>query len=173
MGYVIHGHTASGHWRENTFSELSSDLIDNDVQYIDVKLLEGEHLTEEYQKLNPLHTIPMLKDDDFVVWDSHAICTYLVTVYGDDDSLYPKDPKKRAIVDQRLHFDTGTLFPATRGAVEPVFFLGCMNEILPIDQNKYVNLWAWFQRCSKLPLCKTVNEPGLQDFRELLKSKLE
>ncbi|CAB3238660.1 unnamed protein product, partial [Arctia plantaginis] len=168
--------------------------------------------------LNPLHTIPVLKDDDFVVWDSHAICTYLVTVYGDDDSLYPKDPKKRAIVDQRLHFDTGTLFPATRGAVEPVFFWGekkikeeslkkiqsgyeftdklltsnwiagdvvtladiccitsisCMNEILPIDQNKYVNLWAWFQRCSKLPLCKTVNEPGLQDFRELLKSKLE
>jgi glutathione S-transferase len=42
---------------------------------------------------------------------SHAILGYLVNQYGKNDSLYPKDPKKRALVDQRLHFDTGVLFP--------------------------------------------------------------
>lgn len=37
---------------------------------------------------------------------------YLVQAYGKDDSLFPKDPKKQAVVNQRLQFDLGTLYPA-------------------------------------------------------------
>nr|XP_021183202.2 glutathione S-transferase 1 [Helicoverpa armigera]AIB07715.1 glutathione S-transferase GSTD1 [Helicoverpa armigera armigera]WRX06118.1 GSTD1k [Helicoverpa armigera] len=95
-----------------------------DVEYVDVNLLDGDHLKEEFTKVNPQHTVPLLKDDDFYVWDSHAIAVYLVTKYGADDSLYPADPKKRAVIDQRLHFDSGILFPALRGTGEPVFFKG-------------------------------------------------
>ncbi|XP_045516909.1 glutathione S-transferase 1-like, partial [Pieris brassicae] len=36
---------------------------------------------------------------------SHAISMYLINKYAKDDSLYPSEPKLRAIVDQRLHFD--------------------------------------------------------------------
>ena len=35
---------------------------------------------------------------------------YLVERYGKDDSLYPKDPQKRAVVNHRLQFDQGTLY---------------------------------------------------------------
>nr|AWX68887.1 glutathione S-transferase epsilon 3 [Heortia vitessoides] len=95
-----------------------------DVEMVDVNLFTKDHLKDDYLQMNPQHTIPTLKDDDFVIWDSHAICTYLVNKYADSDALYPKDLKQRAIVDQRLHFDSGILFPALRGNVEPVAFRG-------------------------------------------------
>lgn len=38
--------------------------------------------------------------------------TYLADQYGKNDSLYPKDAKKRAVVNQRLFFDLGTLYQA-------------------------------------------------------------
>lgn len=61
--------------------------------------------------MNPQHTVPTLDDDGFYVCDSHAIMTYLISKYGKDKSLYPDDLKKRTRIDQRLHFDSSTLFP--------------------------------------------------------------
>lgn len=61
--------------------------------------------------MNPQHTVPTFVDDDgFTMWDSHPIITYLVSKYAKSDALYPKDLKKRAVVDQRLHFESGVLF---------------------------------------------------------------
>lgn len=53
-------------------------------------------------------------DGDFVIWDSHAICTYLIDKYGNDDQLYPKDLQLRAKCDQRLFFEATNLFPHLR-----------------------------------------------------------
>lgn len=59
--------------------------------------------------MNPQHCIPTMVDKGLVLWESRAIMTYLVSAYAKDDTLYPKDLKVRALVDQRLHFDLGTL----------------------------------------------------------------
>uniref|UniRef100_T1GBZ7 GST N-terminal domain-containing protein n=1 Tax=Megaselia scalaris TaxID=36166 RepID=T1GBZ7_MEGSC len=70
-----------------------------------------ENRTPEFLEMNPLHTIPVLEDDRGYITDSHAILSYLVDQYGaDHQHLYPKDPFKRAMVDQRLHFDSGVLY---------------------------------------------------------------
>lgn len=76
---------------------------------IRINTAEKEQLKPEFVKLNPQHTIPTLVDDGFAVWESRAIITYLAEKYGKDDSLYPNDPQKRALVNQRLYFDFGTL----------------------------------------------------------------
>lgn len=35
---------------------------------------------------------------------------YLVSKYARNDSLYPRDPKQRAVVDQMMYFDAGSLY---------------------------------------------------------------
>uniref|UniRef100_A0A1B6H460 Uncharacterized protein n=1 Tax=Cuerna arida TaxID=1464854 RepID=A0A1B6H460_9HEMI len=84
------------------------------AEYKVVDTLNKEQFKPEFLKLNPLHTIPVIVDDGFVLWESHAIITYLVSKYGKDDSLYPKDLKKRAIVDQRLHYSNDVFYVLRR-----------------------------------------------------------
>lgn len=100
----------------------------------EVNLKEGEHLTAEFLKLNPLHTIPVLDDNGVVISDSHVICTYLADKYAVDETLYPKDKIQRMKVDARLYFDCGHLFPRARLMVEPVLYFNADK----IDNEKVV-----------------------------------
>lgn len=54
--------------------------------------------------------MPTLDDKGFIIWDSQAICAYLVDKYGKDDKLYPKDLQLRARCNQRLFFNASSLF---------------------------------------------------------------
>ncbi|KAJ8924595.1 hypothetical protein NQ315_000745 [Exocentrus adspersus] len=82
-----------------------------DLDIVEVDLLGGEHLKPEFLKLNPVHTVPLLDDDGFILCDSHAIMPYLIGKYAKNKALYPQDIQQRALIDQRLHFDSGVLLP--------------------------------------------------------------
>lgn len=71
--------------------------------------------------MNPQSTVPTLDDNGKIIWDSHAITRYLAAAYGKDDSLFPKDLYKRAVIDQRLHFEDGVLISRFGKAAGPVF----------------------------------------------------
>lgn len=75
-------------------------------------------------QINPERTVPTLVDGDFILWDSHAICAYLVDKYGKDDKLYPKDLRLRAKCNQRLFFDAASLFVRLRDISLNIFFRG-------------------------------------------------
>ncbi|KAH8391640.1 hypothetical protein KR200_006895 [Drosophila serrata] len=83
-----------------------------------VNTLEGEQMNPEFIKINPQHTIPTLVDNGFTLWESRAIAIYLVEKYGKDDSLYPKDPKIQAVINQRLYFDHSNMY----GSLAAYFF---------------------------------------------------
>lgn len=63
-----------------------------------------------------------MNDNGIVLWDSHAISTYLIGKYASNDTLYPADLYTRARIDQRLHFDSGVLFPRVRACNVKIFW---------------------------------------------------
>lgn len=75
----------------------------------------------KYFQLNPQHTIPTLMDEDYILWNSHAITPYLVDKYAKDDSSYPKDIYKRKTVNQRLHLNNSIITPILRDVAVGVF----------------------------------------------------
>jgi glutathione S-transferase len=80
---------------------------------VDLKLIDmpsGEHCKPEFLKLNPLHQLPVLVDGDFVLAESRAILAYLVNKYKPGSSWYPNDPQARAVVDQRLYYDSSNVY---------------------------------------------------------------
>nr|ANS56595.1 glutathione S-transferase delta3 [Micromelalopha troglodyta] len=100
-----------------------------------IDLHHGDHLKPEYLKLNPQHTVPTLVDDGLAIWESRTIMCYLVNKYGKGSSLYPEEPRARALVDQRLYFDIGTMYARFADYFYPQVFGGA-----PADKDKLAKI---------------------------------
>ena len=64
--------------------------------------------TSEFLSLNPNGLVPVIKDGDFVLWESNSIIRYLASRYG-GEALYPTEPTKRARVDQWMDWQATDL----------------------------------------------------------------
>ena len=62
----------------------------------------------EFLALNPNALVPVLVDEDFVVWESNTICRYLASRQGRDDPL-PAAPRERARVEQWMDWQVTEL----------------------------------------------------------------
>ncbi|XP_069700045.1 glutathione S-transferase 1-1-like [Periplaneta americana] len=96
--------------------------VELNLKFLD--LFKAEQMTPDFLKLNPQHSLPTIVDNDFVLGESRAIICYLADQYGKDDCLYPKDPKKRAVVNHRLYFDATTLYQRFLDYYVPILYLG-------------------------------------------------
>ena len=64
--------------------------------------------TPEFLSLNPNSLVPVIKDGDFVLWESNSIIRYLASRYA-GEALYPTDPVKRARIDQWMDWQATDL----------------------------------------------------------------
>ncbi len=69
----------------------------------------------EFLALNPNATVPVIVDDEFVLWESSAIMRYLGQKWRSD--LWPEEARQRALVDQWLTWQATELLPSWLYAV--------------------------------------------------------
>lgn len=79
-----------------------------DVEHVEVDLRNGEHLTPEFQKINPACGVPVLElDDGTFIAESTAICRYIEEIQP-EPPLMGVDAKDKGLVamwDRRMEFD--------------------------------------------------------------------
>jgi len=89
-------------------------------EYKAVDLAKGEHLTPEFEKLNPRHFVPVLVDGDCVVSDSYAILMYLEEKYP-QNALLPVDLRLRA-----LNLQAASIISSS---IQPLIMVGVLKLI--------------------------------------------
>ncbi|XP_077533042.1 glutathione S-transferase 1-like [Haemaphysalis longicornis] len=82
--------------------ELNVKALDYDKQ---------DHMSPSYSKMSPLHMVPTIDDGGFILYESSAICYYLLNKYAPESPIYPKEVQKRAQVDQILSLVSSFIQP--------------------------------------------------------------
>jgi glutathione S-transferase len=62
----------------------------------------------EFLALNPNAMVPVIRDGEFVLWESNAICRYLAARHTRED-LLPAKPAERALVEQWMDWQATEL----------------------------------------------------------------
>ena len=62
----------------------------------------------EFLAMNPNALVPVIRDGDFVLWESNTIIRYLASAYG-GARLYPAQPRERARIDQWIDWQASDL----------------------------------------------------------------
>jgi glutathione S-transferase len=78
-----------------------------------VELFKGEARTPAMLAKNPNGKVPILEDDDFVLWESTAMLAYIAAKAGRAD-LAPTTPRERAEVDRWTSWQGAHFAPAVR-----------------------------------------------------------
>ena len=81
------------------------------VELVFVDLQKGEQRTPQFLALNPNHRVPVLEDDGFILWESHAIMQYLADKTP-RQTVYPAETRARADVNRWLFWSGQHFSPA-------------------------------------------------------------
>ncbi|HEX2549097.1 MAG TPA: maleylacetoacetate isomerase, partial [Gammaproteobacteria bacterium] len=78
---------------------IALNLKNIDYKNIEIHLLhhDGEHLSADYEKINPQKLVPTLKDGNKIISQSLAIIEYLDETYQNHPFL-PKDPYEKSMI---------------------------------------------------------------------------
>ncbi len=84
-------------------------MLGIDYETQNINLLDKEQKSPEFAEINPLHKVPVIDDDGFLLRDSAAILIYLARKYGRSE-WHPEDPAEIAEIQQWLSFSVNEVF---------------------------------------------------------------
>lgn len=125
-------------------------ILKLDYQRIPTDILAGETMTPAFKDLNPRGQVPVLIDEDEIIWDSLAILIYLARQYADKTWL-PTEALAEARVMQWLAVsENELLYGLARARAQILFDRGydldqCHRDALPgleaMEQRLGTNPW--------------------------------
>jgi len=90
-------------------------------EFVTIDLGTGGHKKPEFLARQPFGQVPVLEDGDFQMYESRAIIRYLdETLPG--QSLTPKEPKGRAVMEQWISIETSNFTPQAMAYIYQYFF---------------------------------------------------
>lgn len=90
---------------------MTAQQLGLELDLIVIDLLMGQHRDPEFLKFNPNGRVPLLQDDGFYLWESHAIMQYLADRCP-GQVLYPTEARARADVNRWLFWSAYHFTPA-------------------------------------------------------------
>jgi len=103
----LYGHPFSSHARR---VQMFCEELGVPYDYQVVDLFNKKQHAAEFLAMNPNGKVPVIDDDGFVLWESHAILRYLADKHG-AHSWYPVDIKARSQVERWLDWNHTRLGP--------------------------------------------------------------
>lgn len=89
----------------------TAHLLGLTLDLVVVDLLQGQHRSRAFLRLNPNGKVPLLEDGGFRLWESHAIVQYLAD-RTPEQTLYPNSAQPRADVNRWLFWSAYHFTPA-------------------------------------------------------------
>ncbi|XP_052894543.1 glutathione S-transferase E14-like isoform X1 [Anopheles moucheti] len=108
------------------------------IKFEYISIFDRGHLTADFLKINPLHTVPVLRHGDLTLIDSHAILMYLCDTFAaPGDTLAITDTLTRAKVFNMLCFNNSHLFQRDAEVMRKIFsgsITDPKNHLKPIQE---------------------------------------
>jgi len=124
----IYGHPMSQHVRR---IQMLCEEISTPYNFQPVALDKGEQYTEKFLEMNPNGKVPVIEDDGFVLWESHAIMRYIADK-NKARKWYPTEPKARASVEKWLDWNHTRLNPEVTTIVMNTIIFGDKGDKLAV-----------------------------------------
>ncbi|XP_077511400.1 glutathione S-transferase 4-like isoform X3 [Amblyomma americanum] len=125
------------------FIQSLAKAIGVELSVKNLDFLKKEHLTQEFLKINPFHTVPTIDDDGFIVYESNAIAYYLLRKYAPDSELYPACVRGRTRIDQVLASACCNIHPHMAAFFVPRYLASTKptdEEVIAFEENVFKGL---------------------------------
>jgi glutathione S-transferase len=127
---VYWGSGSQPSWRVLLALEVKGAAYDSRL----IEFSKGDHKKPEFLALNPRHQVPVLKDGDFVMYESVAIIAYLDQKFP-DPPLFGATIQETGEIWRRVMEFMGNVDGPLMSIVRPVFFGKVEEHREKIDQN--------------------------------------
>jgi glutathione S-transferase len=95
-----------------------------DYEFNTVDVMTNDHKSEEFLKMQPFGLIPCINDDGLVLFESTAICRYLVQKYQTtENELIPTDLKAYGLFEQAAYVESSNYTPHVCAIAVECFFV--------------------------------------------------